>query len=90
MTNVILTPTKRGFKVTRQACIVCGEPPFGTEYCCGHSQEPKKAKAPSLATMERWMNDGVAEVNDAAHNRHRDDAENDSGSQRVVHKPANA
>lgn len=30
--------TKRGFDITRAACVVCGEPPFGQEYCCGHSQ----------------------------------------------------
>lgn len=27
-----------GFKITRPVCPVCGEPPFGGEYCCGHEQ----------------------------------------------------
>lgn len=36
--SVTITPTKRGFTITRKPCVVCGEPPFGSEYCCGHSQ----------------------------------------------------
>lgn len=39
-TGVTITPTKRGFVITRKPCVVCGEPPFGSEYACGHSQEP--------------------------------------------------
>lgn len=34
-----ITVTKHGFKISRPVCIVCGEPPFGDEYCCGHKQE---------------------------------------------------
>lgn len=34
----VITPTKRGFVISRPGCVVCGEPPFGSEYCCGHSQ----------------------------------------------------
>lgn len=44
MKNVDITPTKRGFKITRKPCVVCGEPPFGDEYCCGHTQEQYKDK----------------------------------------------
>lgn len=33
-----IKPTKTGFTITRRACVVCGEPPFGDEYCCGHNQ----------------------------------------------------
>jgi hypothetical protein len=29
-----------GFQITRKPCIKCGEPPFGEEYACGHSQTP--------------------------------------------------
>ncbi len=35
---VKIYPTKRGFSITRTACVVCGEPPFGDEYACGHPQ----------------------------------------------------
>lgn len=30
---------KGGFKITRPKCVVCGEPPFGDEYACGHQQK---------------------------------------------------
>lgn len=36
--KIDITPTKRGFVMSRVACVVCGEPPFGNEYCCGHEQ----------------------------------------------------
>lgn len=35
---VKITPTKTGFMITRTPCVVCDEPPFGDEYCCGHEQ----------------------------------------------------
>ncbi len=37
-----IEPSKGGFKITRDACKICGEPPFGGEYCCGHSQTDSK------------------------------------------------
>ena len=29
-----------------------------------HQQQPRKGKRPPLATMERWMDDGVARATD--------------------------
>jgi hypothetical protein len=40
ISSVKITPTKRGFEISRASCPVCGEPPFGGEYCCGHAQRP--------------------------------------------------
>jgi hypothetical protein len=31
-----IKPVKGGFEIRRKPCLVCGEPPFGDEYCCGH------------------------------------------------------
>jgi hypothetical protein len=39
---MVIKPTKRGFEITRTPCVVCGEPPFGNEYCCGHPQTTKE------------------------------------------------
>ncbi len=38
MPKIKITKTKNGFKIERTACVICDEPPFGGEYCCGHSQ----------------------------------------------------
>lgn len=37
--SITIKPTNRGFVVTRIPCVVCGEPPFGDEYACGHKQD---------------------------------------------------
>ncbi len=34
--EITITPTKHGFNIERKNCAVCGEPPFGSEYACGH------------------------------------------------------
>jgi hypothetical protein len=34
-----ITKVKGGFQITRNPCVVCGEPPFGDEYACGHKKE---------------------------------------------------
>ncbi len=38
MAPIKITLTKDGFTVTREPCPVCGEPPFGDEYCCNHDK----------------------------------------------------
>jgi hypothetical protein len=40
-----------GFEITRKPCVRCGEPPFGDEYACGHSQQPPARRA--LTESER-------------------------------------
>ena len=46
-----ITKTKHGFKITHRVCSVCGEPPFGGEYCCGHAQNTMSDIA---AENARW------------------------------------
>ena len=57
---VKITPTKRGFKVERTPCVVCGEPPFGDEYCCGHTQFlPQRIKATYKGAVLGCFDDAI-------------------------------
>ena len=51
--------TKRGFKISRTPCLVCGEPPFGDEYACGHRQQ--LLTWPKIGSTIRVMVDGRPE-----------------------------
>lgn len=48
-----ITKTKGGFTITRPACIVCGEPPFGDEYACGHSQTTTEDRKGTMSDSKK-------------------------------------
>lgn len=54
MVGTILYPTPRGFEITRRACVVCGEPPFGDEHYCGHGQAPTSKRRRKPARVAVW------------------------------------
>lgn len=35
----VITKTATGFNIERKPCVICGEPPLGDEYACGHTQK---------------------------------------------------
>lgn len=76
---VKIKKTKDGFDITRTPCVVCGELPFGDDYCCGHPQVEVTLSATDVTAMTDAGYDslpGAAEdrrtSEAAAHRRNRE------------------